>query len=258
MRLLTAVLLTIPLAAQEASTQQAAQPAAAEPRLSLEVGNRWSSEVKGSSDVYRSLVNLGDGPKVLGLDLSLRDSAGPLFDKLEVRGDGWGGEPYTTARVRAEKSRVYRFSADYRNLAYFNALPSFANPASERGILASQRTYNLRRRMVDTQLDLFPDRRVVPYLAYAKDWGSGDGVTDFVADNNEWAVRNIFLDKTDHYRGGVRIQFNRFHATLEQGGTAFKDDQRVYLPPSAHYGNRTTTFLGQSLILSNLNQAYRW
>jgi hypothetical protein len=256
MRLLIAVLLTIPLAAQEASTQQA-QPVSGEPSFSLEVGNRWSSEVKGNSDVYRSLVNLGDGPKVLGLDLSLRGPASGLFDKLDVRGDGWGGEPYSTARVRVERDRVFGFSADYRNLAYFNALPSFANPGLDRGVLSSQKTYNLRRRMLDTQLDLFPDRRVIPYLAYSRDWGTGDGVTDFSADANEWSVRNIFQDKTDHYRGGVRFQFNRFHATLEQGGTAFKDDQRVYLPPSAHYGNRTTQFLGQWLTLSNLNQAYR-
>jgi hypothetical protein len=256
MRLLIAVLLTLPLAAQEASTQQA-QPAAAEPRLSLEVGNRWGTEVKGNSDVYRSLVNLGDGPKVLGLDLSLRGPASGLFDKLDVRGDGWGGEPYSTARVSAQRDNAYRLSVDYRNLAYFNALPSFANPGIDRGVLASQRTYNLRRRMLDTQLDLFPNRRVIPYLAYSRDWGSGDGVTDFVADANEYAVRNIFLDKTDHYRGGVRFQFNRFHATLEQGGTAFKDDQRLYMPPGTYSGNRTSPLLGQNLVLSTLNQAYR-
>ncbi len=121
MRLLIAVLLTIPLAAQEASTQQAqpAQPAAAEPRFSLEVGNRWSSEVKGNSDVYRSLVNLGDGPKVLGLDLSLRGPASGLFDKLDVRGDGWGGEPYSTARVRVERNRLFGFSAEEVNGRWF-------------------------------------------------------------------------------------------------------------------------------------------
>ena len=56
---------------------------------------------------------------------------------------------------------------------------------------------------------------------------------------------------------GCGFEFNRFHATLEQGGTAFKDDQRVYLPPGTNLGNRTSPFLGQWLTLSNLNQAYR-
>ncbi len=254
--LITAVLLASPLAAQETSAQPA-RPAAGEPSLRLEAGNRWSSQVRGNTEVYRSLVNLGEGPKLLGLDLSLRDSAGGLFDKFEVRGDGWGGDPYSTARVRAARSGLYRFSMDYRNLAHFNALPSFANPGLERGLLVSQRTYDLRRRMVDTQLDLFPDRRIIPFLAYGRDWGSGGGATNFVADENEYAVRNILQDKTDHYRGGVRIQLNRFHVTLEQGGTAFKDDQQVYFPPGSNPGNRTTAFLGQPLRLTSLNQAYR-
>ncbi len=255
MRLLAAVLLSLPLLAQDASTQKA-QPADTEPRVSIELGNRWSTDLRGNENVYRSMVNLGDGPKVLGLDVSLKPAKG-LFDTFELRGYGWGGEPYSTARFGIERKRLYRFTGDYRNIAYFNDLPSFANPRIGSGILNSQDTFNIRRRMLDTQLDLFPDRWFVPYLAYSRDWGSGNGVTDFVSDSNEWSVRNLLQDKTDNYRGGVRLQFRRFHATLEQGGTAFKDDQRVYLPPSAHYGDRTTKFLGQYITLSNLNQAYR-
>ena len=36
------------------------------------------------------------------------------------------------------------------------------------------------------------------------------------------------FDKTDNYRGGVRLEFNRFHVTLEQGGTTLRDDQQAY------------------------------
>ncbi|MCC7173908.1 MAG: hypothetical protein IT159_01830 [Bryobacterales bacterium] len=272
MRLLLAVLLTIPLAAQEASSEPA-QAAAAEPRFTLEVGNRWTSTLSGNRDVYRSLVDLGDGPKVLGLDLSLTRPGGGVLDQLEAHATGWGGDPYSTAWARARRGNLYDFTADYRNMVYFNALPSFANPGVDRGIVAaisptppansavlfagSQSTYNLHRRMLDTRLDLFPKSRIIPFLAYARDWGKGDGVTDFVADFNEYPVRNLLRDKTDHYRGGVRLQFNRAGATLEQGGTAFKDDQRVYLPASNNPGNRTTPFLGQPLNLTSLQQAYR-
>jgi hypothetical protein len=255
MRLLAALVLSIPLLAQEASTQTAQSPDA-EPRLSIEVGNRWVSDVKGNYDAYRSVVNLGEGPKVFGVDLSLRGSH-KLFDKLNVRGNSWGGEPYSTAHVDAERSNLYRLSFDYRNVAYFNALPSFADLGISSGVFLNQQSFNVRRRMIDTRLDLFPAGHIIPYLAYGRDWGSGTGISDFVLDANEYPVANILLDKTDNYRGGVRLEYNRFHVTLEQGGTAFKDDQRLYQNTGTNLGDRTTPIFGQRLSLATLNQAYR-
>ncbi len=256
MRLLLAFLCCLPLLAGDAPAPAAGGPSG-EPQFSVELGNRWSTSLRGNSDVYRSLVNLGDGPKVLGLDLSLKGGARKLFDRLQLTGEGWGGEPYSTARLAVERDRWYRVSADYRNIAYFNALPSYANPGLDRGMFASQRTFDMRRRMIDTELELTPGRRIVPYLGYSRDWGGGRGVTDFVADGNEWAVPNILQDKTDNYRGGVRFLFDRFQVTLEEGGSTFKDDQRAYLPQGVEPGNRTTPYLGQWLTLTGLNQAYR-
>jgi hypothetical protein len=256
MRLLAAILLSIPLLAQEASTQKAPAPAAtAEPRLSVEVGNRWTTDVMGSSDAYRSIVNLSDGPRVFGADLSLGSS--PWFDKLTVHSYGWGGEPNSTARLDAERSRVYRLSVDYRNSAYFNNLPSFADLGISRGVFLNQRSFDIRRKLIDTRLDLFPSRRLIPFLAYSRNWGYGTGLTDFVVDANEYVVPNNLQDLTDNYRGGVRLEFNRFHATLEQGGTTFKDDQRLYQTTGTNSGDRTSTFLGQRLSLTTLNQGYR-
>ncbi|MFB3776719.1 MAG: hypothetical protein ACE141_03885 [Bryobacteraceae bacterium] len=254
MRLLAAILLSIPLLAQEASTQ-AAPAAAAEPRLTVEFGNRWASDVGGSEAAYRSVVNYAKGPRVFGADLTLGPSF--LFDKLDLRSNGWGGEPHSTASLDAERQRSYRLSVDYRNSAYFNALPSFANLGAAGGVFLNQRSFDVRRKMIDTRLDLFPARRVVPFLAYSRDWGYGTGLTDFVVDVNEYVVPNILQDHTDNYRGGVRLEFNRFHATLEQGGTAFKDDQRLYQAAGTNLGDRTSTFLGQRLSLTTLNQAYR-
>ena len=252
MRLLAAILLSAPLLAQEPPAPAAEQWISG----SVEVGERWVSEVGGNFAAYRSVVNLGSGPKLLGLDLSLRDPAHRLFDKVTVRANSWGGDPYNTVRVDAKKDRLYDFTFDYRNIAYFNALPSFADPTVAQGVLFNQQSFDIRRRMFDTRLDLFPRGRIIPYLAYSRDSGSGTGITDFQTTSDEFAVADILRDKTDNYRGGVRFEFNRFHLTLEQGGTTFKDDQRAYQDNGTNFGNRPTTYLGQRLLLSNLNQAY--
>lgn len=261
MRLLSIlVLLCAPVAAQDASAPQSKPDAGAAPAAhnlsgTVDFGARWSSVLRGNSDVYRTVVNLGEGVKLFNADLTLRDPSRRVFDKITARGDSWGGEPYTTLRVDASRESTYRFTTDYRNIAYFNAIPSFANPALGRGVLDSQRTFNLRRRMIDTRLDLFPDRRISPYFGFSRDWGANNGVTVFTADLNEYAVANYLDDKTDTYRGGIRFEEKYFHLTLEQGGSVFRDHQRLF-HESAHYGNLGTTFLGRRLSLSGLDQSY--
>jgi len=39
-------------------------------------------------------------------------------------------------------------------------------------------------------------------------------------------VADHLRDKTDNFRGGVRIEMSKFHVTLEQGGSTFKTTSR--------------------------------
>ena len=265
MRLPLALFVTIPLLAQQAAQQAAQQPApesAASPTPStepwitgtLDFGYRFTS-IGGDNDVYRSVVNLGQGPRLLGLDLTIVDPQKRLFDHLDVRANNWGGDPYNTLHVNASKRGIYDFNFDYRDIAYFNLLPSFADPLLGSGLVLDEDSYFARRRMSDFQLDLLPGHRIMPYLAYGRDSGQGTGITTFESDVNTYPVADRMFDKTDNYRGGVRLEFNRFHATLEQGGTTLRDDQQAY-DSTLNYGNNYQPYFGQTLDLTNLAQAY--
>src|SRR5215472_16660086 len=126
-------------AAAATSSPAASQTAvpATEPLLtgSIDLGYRWRSGVGGSFDTYRSIVNLGSGPKLLGADFTLTDPKHRAFDQIRVRAYSWGDEPYQTLHVDAAKSKTYNFTADYRDFAYFNFLPSNADPLLARGIV---------------------------------------------------------------------------------------------------------------------------
>ncbi len=287
MRALLVLFLTLPLLGQQPAPKPAEQPKpeekaapaeaqpaakteetaaespvpAGEPAISgsVDVGYRWRSTVGGSFDAYRSVVNLGEGPKLTGLDFTIQDPKRRLFDRLDVRGYNWGDDPYTTAYLSARKQSLYDFTFDYRNLAYFNYLPSFADPLlnSSKGVFLNERSYDTRRKMSNFQLELFPGKWLIPYLAYSRDSGSGHGVTTFVLDStNEYPVPDLLRDETNNYRGGLRLELKRFHATLEQGGTTYKDDQQVYNNLDSNYGNRTTLYNRQQLYLGDLLQAY--
>ena len=232
-------------------------PAPAEPVVSgtIDFGYQWRTGVGGSFDSYRSVVNLGSGPRLFGVDLTIESPTRRWFDRIDIRANNWGGDPYNTARIDATRHGWYNLSFDYRNIAYFNFLPSYADPTIGRGLFLDQRSFDTHRRMSNVQLDLMPGKWIVPYLAYSHDSGFGTGITDFVSDANEYPVANRLRDKTDNFRGGVRLELKRFHVTLEQGGTTFKDDQQAFTSDQ-NLGNRTNSFLGQTLQLTDLVQAY--
>ncbi len=249
------LLMALPLAAQ--APQEKAPPAKPEPWLTgtADFGYRWVGSVGGDLNTYRSVVNLGDGPKLFSVDLKLEDPSRRLFDRLEVRGSSWGGDPYNTARIDARREGLYEFTFDYRNVSYFNFLPSFADPTRERGFFLNQRAFDTFRRSRDFRLDLFPGRRITPYFAYQRNMGRGSGITNIVLDANEYPVRTRLYDRADDYRGGFRFQFPRFHLTLEQGGINFADDQSVYAE-GRNNGNVTAPVLDQRLFLASGTQLY--
>jgi hypothetical protein len=268
MRIALAIVIVLPLAAQQPAPQQpvAQQPTptaspvpATESWItgSIDLGYRWQTGVGGSVNTYRSVVDLGSGPKLLSTEFTIADPKARAFDCLDVRAYNFGDDPYATLHIGARKTGVYDLSGDYRNIAYFNNLPSYANPLLARGIVLNEQSFDVHRRFASFQAELRPGHRLIPYFAYERDSGSGSAVTTFVGDANEYAVPSRLQDRTNSFRGGVRFELRRFHATVEQGGTTFNDDEKVFSGPDARNpGNRNTPFLGQALFLSSLSQAY--
>jgi len=240
----------------------AASPAAASPAPSgeqwfagsVDLGYRWVTGPYGNYPEYRSVVNLGQGLVLNGVDFTIIDPKKRLFDKLDASAYGWGGEPYEAAHLDARKQGVYDFLFDYRNIAFFDAVPSYANPVAPGGF--NEQSFDTRRTTMTVGLDLRPGKRIIPYLVYERNSGYGNGVEEWVQDSNdEFAVPTLLRDSTDNYRGGVRFEFKRFHITIEQGGTTFKDDDQADFS-GTNLGDRTSSIFGQTLSLTSLQQSY--
>ena len=225
---------------------------------SFDFGYRWVSDVRGSLPTYRSIVNLGAGPKLTGLDLIIKiPEANPIYklvDRIDARAYAWGGDPYNTAHIDVSKKEWYQLRGDYRNKAYFNALPSFANPLAPGGF--DERSFDVRRRSGSIQLDVSHNKHILPYLVFERNSGYGHGVETWVQDsNNEFAVPMLLRDSTNTYRGGLRFAYSRWNVTLEEGRTTYKDDAQASFN-GTNYGDRTTPILGGTLVLNTLRQTY--
>ena len=243
--------------AAAAPAQEVPPAAAIEPKLTGEIdfGYRFVQDVGGSRNVYRSIVNLGEGPKLFNGTAAWRNPGGKWLDRLEITANSWGGEPYNTGRLEAGLAGAYNFRLDYRNVSYFNSLPSFANPLLAEGLFLSERAMDLQRRSIDAELKIKPGGRLSPFLGFYHGSGFGRGVTTFVTDGNEFPVSTNLNDRTESFRGGVNVNFSRVNFTLEQGGTTFRDDQEIFYS-GRNLGNRRTTLFGQLVVLNDLRQAY--
>jgi len=252
----------LPLLAQQAATTTSATVSpvpSTEPVLTgwIDLGYRWGTGVGGSFDTYRSIINLGSGPKFLGADFTLADPKHRWFDTIQVRADSWGDEPSSSVHVEAKKSGVYVFNADYRDFAYFDFLPSYAAPLVGTGVVLDEQSFDTRRKIAALSLDIRPGHWWTPYFAWDHDSSAGTGATVFVSDGNDYPVPNILSDSTELYRAGVRFEKPLFHVTLEEGGTTFRSDQSLYQNPgSTNYGNVSAPILGQTLDLTSLLAAY--
>jgi Putative outer membrane beta-barrel porin, MtrB/PioB len=252
---------SLPLLAQQAATtSDAASPVpSTEPVLtgSVDLGYLWVTGVGGSYDTYRSIIDVHSGPKLLGADFTLADPKHRWFDSIQVRATTWGAEPAESLHVEAKKSGVYDFNADYRDFAYYNFLPSYADPLLGQGIVLDEQSFDTRRKIAALSLDIRPGHWWTPYFGWDHDSSSGTGASVFVSDSNEYPVPNTLRDSTDLYRAGVRFEKPHYHLTLEERGTVFKSDQNLYQGPgSVNSGNFSAPIFGQTLDLTSLLAAY--
>ncbi|MGB9610060.1 MAG: hypothetical protein ACPL7M_03735 [Bryobacteraceae bacterium] len=222
----------------------------------IDIGARWITRA-GDFNTYRSLVNLSQGTRLTNAELRLEPKESKLLDSGLLTMTAWGGDPYNTARLDLLKRGLYRLTSTYSNIAMFNALPSFANIGAPGGpLFFNQRTMDTRIRNYDNELTLFPGKRVMPYIAYSRNTSYGTGITPLVEPPNEYPLRNVVDWRLYEVRGGIRVELDRFHATVEQGGRRFHDGQSVYSTETLA-GNRSTPYLGQILLLTQGSQLYR-
>jgi hypothetical protein len=240
----------LPAAAQTASAQGERWSGFADVR------NRFVQDVGGSFQTYRSVVNQGEGPRLYDAELRYAKPGGRWADEFLATGDAWGGDPYNTALLEASKAERYDFQLRYRNLAYFNDLPTFANPLLGEGLLLSQRALDITRRQIEADLTLRPRKRISPFFGVYKAEGFGRGRTIFSTDGNEFPVGTNLDDDLRSVRGGVKLNFDRWNLTLEQGRTDFSDDQEVFYQGDRLSGNRSTLYFGRELTLDQLRQRY--
>src|ERR1700680_4814941 len=103
----------------------------------IEFGERIIPNIGGSFNTYRSVVNLGGGPKLFGADATILNPNHRFFDRFDLHLTTIGDDPYQTAKVELWKRNVYRLTCGWRDIADFIYFPCLSNFLPRDGSISS-------------------------------------------------------------------------------------------------------------------------
>ncbi len=225
-----------------------------------EIGYRFTDRT-GSADMYDTLVNLHQGPRLLNASLSMQSQNhdGGLFDDLFISSFGWGGDPDNVARVRADKDKWYNFQASFRRDQNFFDYDLLANPlnpptsAPSVPILNSPHEFATTRRMSDTDLTLLPQSKLSFRLGYSRNNMTGSTFSS-IHEGTDALLSQPWNTTMNSYRIGVDWKFApRTVISYDQFLDYYKGDTDDYLAPTfpALLPGGTPVYLGLPIDTAN-------
>jgi len=237
------LLLLLTSATVPAAAQQGEEPAPVR-SYDLEVGYR-TLNVIGSEDLYRTQINERSGLVLRTFTLLTSGPAEGVYDSLRIDASDLGVAPGGSLRVEANKRGRYRLTLNYRRTYAFSALPAFANPLLGLGILPGQHTYDRRRDVFDTNIEMLPNSIVSPFVGFSYRRLNGPGTTTtFFSQNDEFRLAEDLREHEQEVRAGTAFNFGRFHGSVSHGWRRLSSVDAFSL--IAPQGNNGTPILGRT------------
>src|SRR5215470_2610351 len=174
--------------------------------------------IQGNQNKYKSDLNYQPGFRLFDSSFLMKskENDGLLFDTLLVNSYGWGSDPNRYLHVNAEKTRWYRFDANYRRFDYFNDLTNLA---------LGQHTADTEYRQGDFDLTLLPQNKTIRFnLGYSLARNSGPALTTFDYQRDEFPIMSSVRQESNEFRVGADARLWIFDLSFQQGWRYFKDD----------------------------------
>jgi hypothetical protein len=193
---------------------------------SFETGYRWSL-TGGDLGMYRSVVNYGNGIRLLGSNLTVnsKEGHGHYFDEILLNTIGLGNDPYQAAILRIQKNRLYRYDMTWRLNAYYSPGLTVAGGTHLR---------NTSRRVQDHDLTLLPQSHYRLRVGYSRNTEDGPALStaqEFDVNGFGLPVFNNVRRNWTEYRLGADLEFHGFQFAVTHRWDYFKDDSGYSLVP---------------------------
>ncbi|MGH9367225.1 MAG: hypothetical protein ACRD3M_06095 [Thermoanaerobaculia bacterium] len=221
--------------------------------VEFELGYRFV-DVSGNEQMYRTQIN--DRPGVLLRSLSWDSTAPPsrFFDYAHLDVSDVGAGPAGMLRFRAGQVDTFRLSFTWRRTNLYSALPAFANPFLEEGIVPGQQSYNRVRDIYDATLEIFPGKKFTPILGYTRNVYGGPGRTTYHVGENEFALDQEVHSRDEEYRVGLAFDVGPVRGQVIQGWRRYRWDDTATLRAGENDGNISFPILGQEITADGIDR----
>jgi hypothetical protein len=249
-----AALVLAPFSATTLRADDATAPAAAStvPLPEFELGYRFV-KVSGNEDEYRSQINDRDGFVLRSLTWASTAPIGPL-DYFRVDADSIGAGSDGSLRFSAGQVDRFRLDFTWRRAELFSALPAFANPLLDDGIVPGQHTYDRSRDVYDVTLQILPGQTLTPILGFTRNIFRGPGTTTFHVGENDFLLNEGLRAIDDEYRVGLAFNTSIVQGAVMQGYRQYRLRDVVSLVPGAGSGNVDFPILGQNVTADGIDR----
>jgi hypothetical protein len=224
--------------------------------LDLEIGYRFV-DVDGNRDMYRSQINDREGILLRSLTFATGTIGGSFVDSLRVDAFDLGAGPAGRFRLEAGKTGLYRLRLDYRRMEFFSALPAFANPLLDRGIIPGQHTYDRTRHLLDAEVEILPNGVLSPIVGYSLNRYEGPARTTYDVGGDEFRLSSDLEDTEQEARIGVAFRTDNFSGRIVQGWRQFRETEHLTLAPGEGAGNNPGPVLGTPVSLTDFERDSR-
>jgi hypothetical protein len=224
--------------------------------LELELGYRFV-DVNGNRDMYRSQINDREGILLHSLTFSTGTIGGSFIDSLRVDAFDLGAGPAGRFRLEAGRTGIYRVRVEYRRMEFFSALPAFANPLLDRGIIPGQHTYDRTRNLLDVDVDILPNGVLSPIVGYSLNRYEGPARTTYDVGGDEFRLASDLEDTEQEARVGFAFRAGGFSGRVVQGWRQFRETEHLKLAPGEGTGNNIPPLLGTPVTLTDFERNSR-
>lgn len=222
----------------------------------FELGYQWV-DVTGNEDSYRTQINDDDGFLIRELSLVLvdTDDVSPLYDRLRIDADGFGGSPAGRMRLSASSHGAYSLEVSYHEYDHFSALAGWANPFLDDGVSPGLHTARRDRKVLDLEIELLPGHWITPILGYSWNQVEGARRTTYHVGQDEFRLASAVTEQEQEYRVGAAFRFATFRGAVIQGWRSFDASESSVLASGENFGLNRRPVLGTDVQVDELN---RW
>jgi hypothetical protein len=219
----------------------------------FELGYRFV-DVSGNEQMYRSQINDRPGVLLHMLSWSSKAPFDGIFDFARIDASDLGAGPAGSFRLTAGQVNTYRLTFSWRRTNFYSALPAFANPFLDDGIVPGQHTDNRVRNIYDATIEIFPGGKWRPIIGYTRNVYVGPGQTTYHLSENEFALDQDVHSVDEEYRIGLGFDVGPVRGEVIQGWRRYRWNETDTLRPGGNGGNISFPILGRDVTADGIDR----